>query len=72
MLLLTSVWNVTAEGDKGAYEHTLVLKIVLVAVSGATAYAHAHASSRRGMAVFGTLTRALAPATLFVGVLLAG
>src|SRR6476469_1431500 len=57
VLLVTGIWNVAAEGDKGAaYQHTLILKIVLVAVSGVTAYAHAHASTRRGMAVFGALT----------------
>lgn len=73
VLLVTGIWNVAAEGDRGhAYQHTLVLKIVLVAISGATAYAHAKATTRRGMAVYGALTGLSALATLFVGIVLAG
>ena len=73
VLLLTGIWNVAAEGDKGdAYQVTLIVKIVLVAISGATAWAHARASTRRDMAVFGALTGLSALAALFVGVVLAG
>jgi putative copper export protein len=57
VLLLTGIWNVVAEGDKGpAYERTLMLKYTLVVASGVTAYVHARARSRRTMAVFGALT----------------
>lgn len=73
VLVLTGIWNVVAEGDKGpAYEHTLMVKYTLVLVSGVTAYLHARASSRRAMAVFGALTGLSALATLFVGIMLAG
>ena len=73
VLLLTGVWNVVAEGDRGtAYQHTLILKYLLVAASGATAFLHARAGSRAAMAVFGALTGLTALAALFVGVLLAG
>jgi putative copper export protein len=73
VLLLTGVWNVVAEGDKGpSYRHTLVLKLTLVALSGATAFLHARAGSRRAMAVWGALTGLTALATLFVGIMLAG
>lgn len=72
VLVLTGIWNVVAEGDKGsAYEHTLMLKIVLVVISGASAYAHAKASSRRALAAYGALTGISALATLFVGIILA-
>jgi putative copper export protein len=72
VLLLTGAWNVVAEGDKGsAYEHTLMLKYVLVLASGVTALLHARAGTRRMTAVFGALTGITALATLFVGVLLA-
>ena len=72
VLLLTGVWNVAAEGDRGtAYQHTLVLKYLLVAASGVTAFLHARAGSRAAMAVFGALTGLTALAALFVGVLLA-
>ncbi|MGZ4427356.1 MAG: hypothetical protein ACXVXC_09815 [Nocardioidaceae bacterium] len=73
VLVLTGIWNVVAEGDKGpAYEHTLMLKYTLVLASGVTAFLHARATSRRAMAVFGALTGLTALATLFVGILLAG
>lgn len=73
VLVLTGVWNVVAEGDKGpAYQHTLTLKYVLVLASGVTAFLHARAASRRAMAVFGALTGLTALATLFVGIMLAG
>ncbi|MGZ4475352.1 MAG: hypothetical protein ACXVWU_07925 [Nocardioides sp.] len=72
VLLLTGVWNVVAEGDKGpAYQHTLMVKYTLVIASGVTAYLHARASSRKGMAIFGALTGLTALATLFVGIVLA-
>ena len=72
VLLLTGVWNVVAEGDKGpAYQHTLMLKYTLVIASGVTAFLHARAASRTAMAVFGALTGITALATLFVGILLA-
>ena len=73
VLVLTGIWNVVAEGDKGAaYRHTLVLKLALVVASGVTAYVHAWATSRRAMALFGALTGLTALATLFVGIMLAG
>lgn len=72
VLLLTGIWNVVAEGDKGpAYERTLMLKYTLVVASGVTAYVHARARSRRTMAVFGALTGLTAVAALLVGILLA-
>ena len=73
LLVLTGVWNVAAEGDRGpAYQHTLMLKYALVLASGVTAYVHARATSRKAMAVFGALTGLTALATLFVGIMLAG
>lgn len=73
VLVLTGIWNVVAEGDKGAaYQHTLWLKYGLVLASGVTAYVHAKAASRVMMAVFGALTGVTAVATLFVGIMLAG
>jgi len=73
LLVVTGVWNVLAEGDRGpAYEHTLMLKYLLVLASGVTAYLHGRARTRRAMAVHGALTGVTALATLFVGILLAG
>jgi putative copper export protein len=72
ILVLTGIWNVVAEGDKGpAYQHTLMAKYTLVLASGVTAYLHARVSSRRAMAILGALTGLTALATLFVGIMLA-
>jgi putative copper export protein len=74
VLLLTGVWNLIAERSKisGSYETTLVVKLVVVAVSGVTAALHARARSAAGLAVFGALTGVSALAALFLGILLAG
>ena len=74
ILLLTGVWNMIAERSKisGSYETTLVVKLVVVAVSGVTAALHARARGAAGLAVFGALTGISALAALFLGILLAG
>jgi putative copper export protein len=73
VLIVTGVWNVIARGHQGGgYRTTLVVKLVVVAVSGVTAALHARASSRAGLAVFGALTGLSALGALFLGVLLAG
>ena len=74
VLILTGIWNVAAVRSKvsGSYETTLIIKIAVVAVSGAAAALHARASSRTGLAVFGALTGISALAAVFLGVLLAG
>lgn len=72
VLLVTGVWNVLAESDRGpAFQHTLLLKYALVVASGVTAYAHARARTRAGLAVYGALTGLTALGALFVGVWLA-
>jgi putative copper export protein len=74
VLLATGVWNVAAESDKisGSYETTLIVKLVLVTVSGISAYLHMRARGTVGLAVFGALTALSALGALFVGVELAG
>jgi putative copper export protein len=74
VLLLTGVWNVIAvrAQDTGDYRVTLIVKLVVVAVSGVTAWLHARAKSPAGLAVFGSLTGVSALAALFLGVMLAG
>lgn len=54
------------------YQTTLVVKLIVVAVSGLTAALHARARSAAGLAVFGALTGLSALAALFLGILLAG
>ena len=74
VLLATGVWNMIAEHDKinGAYQVTLTVKLVVVAISGLTAWLHLRAKSPAGLAVFGALTGLSALGALFLGVLLAG
>jgi hypothetical protein len=74
VLVLTGLWNVIAERDEvsGSYQTTLVVKLVVVLLSGAAAYLHTRARSPRGLAVWGALSGLAALAALFLGVLLAG
>jgi putative copper export protein len=73
VLVVTGIWNIAAEGDRGpAYRTTLTVKLVVVAASGVTAFLHARATTRRGMAVFGALTGLTALAALLLGIVLAG
>ncbi len=74
VLIATGVWNVIAVRAQvtGSYQATLVVKLIVVAVSGLTAALHARARSAAGLAVFGALTGLNALSALFLGVLLAG
>ena len=73
VLIVTGIWNVIAVRSQvsGSYETTLIVKLILVAVSGLTAALHARAKSTAGLAVFGSLTGVSALAALFVGIQLA-
>jgi len=74
LLIVTGIWNILAlkPSWSGSYGVTLMVKIVVVAVSGITAFLHARAQSKTALAVFGALTGLSALTALFLGVLLAG
>ena len=74
MLVATGIWNVIAEQDKdtGRYRTTLIVKLIVVAISGTSAALHARARSRTRLAVFGALTGTSALAALFLRIMLAG
>ncbi len=74
VLEVTGVWNVIAVWSQitGSYEITLVVKLIVVAISGVTAALHARAGSTAGRAIFGALTGVSALAALFLGIVLAG
>lgn len=74
VLIATGIWNIVAERNHiaGRYETTLIVKLVVVVVSGVAAFLHIRARSRVGLAVFGALTGLSAVAALLFGVLLAG
>jgi putative copper export protein len=75
VLVLTGIWNIAAEADQGShpgYQATLGVKMVLVLLSGLSAFLHTRARSRTGLAVWGALSGLAALGATFVGVLLAG
>ena len=74
VLVATGAWNIAAEHDKvhGKYETTLVVKLAVVLVSGASAWLHTRSRTKRGLAVFGALSGVSALAALLLGVMLAG
>lgn len=74
VLVATGVWNIAAvSGDvHGTYETTLIVKLVVVALSGVAAALHAVSRTPLWLAVWGALTGVAALAALFLGVLLAG
>ena len=74
VLVLTGIWNIVAVRSQisGSYETTLVVKLIVVVISGITAALHARARSTIWVAVFGALTGISALAALFLGILLGG
>lgn len=72
VLVLTGVWNAVAEWDEltGRHRVAFVVKVVVVAASGASAYAHTRARTPRWLGIWGALSGLSALAALFVGVLL--
>lgn len=72
VLVVTGIWNILALEPEWSSEYgtTLIVKLAVVLVSGATALLHARSRSRTGLAVFGALTGVSALAALFLGVLL--
>jgi putative copper export protein len=74
VLLVTGIWNVAEYDDKDAsgYDTTLVVKLVLVTLSGVAAYVHSNARSRAVLAIGGAATGLFALAALFFGIVLAG
>jgi putative copper export protein len=72
VLIATGVWNVVAEGDKGGdYRHTLIVKLLVVALSGGAAFGHTRARDPRTRGLLGAVAGATALLALFLGVLLA-
>src|SRR3954465_7714487 len=73
ILIVTGIWNIAAvhAGDTStAYQVTLMVKLLVVALSGVSAAIHAGARTKLALAVFGALSGLSALAALFLGVLL--
>jgi putative copper export protein len=70
VVVATGIWNIVAieptwDSD---YGRTLMVKIAVVAASGACAFAHARARSKPGLAVLGAASALTAVAAVFLGV----
>jgi len=76
VLIVAGVWNVIAVrgqvSDDPGYRTTLIVKLVVVGISGLSAALHARSRSTTGLAAFGALTGVSALAALFLDVLLDG
>ena len=76
VLIVTGIWNIVAVrsqiSSSASYRTTLIVKLVVVVISGITAALHIRSRTARSRAVFGALTGLSALAALFLGVLLAG
>jgi putative copper export protein len=74
VLVATGIWNIVDlhAPFTGAYGVTLIVKIAVVAASGASAWLHSVSRTRRGIAVWGAASGLTALTALFLGVLLAG
>lgn len=74
ILVVTGVWNIVAVSHRlshsASYRATLIVKLVVVVISGATAVLHARSRGTAGRAVFGALTGISALLALFIGILL--
>ena len=73
VLVVTGVWNLI-EVDIGdtttEYQVTVLVKLVVVAVSGVSAFLHSTARSKPMLAAMGALTGLSALGALFLGVML--
>ena len=74
VLIATGVWNLVAVHVEwsGQYGTTLIVKLVVVAVSGFSAWAHTVSKTPAGLAAWGALTGTSALAALLFGVMLHG
>lgn len=74
LLVVTGLWNLSAvhAAWSGTYGTTLIIKLVVVAASGISAYAHAVSQSKKGLAIWGSVTGLSALLALFLGIMLHG
>jgi putative copper export protein len=72
VLVFTGIWNVIAVSPDvtTAYGRTVMVKVVVAALSGVAALLHSLARSKAALATFGALSGIAALGALFLGVLL--
>ena len=75
VLVVTGFWNIAAvhaTNGGGAYQVVLGIKIGVVALAGLGVWLHQRATSRRGLAIWGSVGGTASIAALCLGVFLAG
>jgi hypothetical protein len=74
LLVITGMWNMAnpPETVSSAYQMAVGIKMLLVVISGLSAYVHTKAKSPGAMAMWGGISGLSALATMYVGVTLAG
>jgi putative copper export protein len=75
LLVVTGFWNMATFNLKGApsaWTAVLMAKIAVVVVAGVAVFLHQRATSRRGLAVWGSIGGLASVLALVLGVLLAG
>jgi putative copper export protein len=75
VLLLTGIWNVSAvhpSHQTTPWKVVLGVKMGVVVLAGVAALLHTRASSRRGLAIWGSVAGLSSVGALLLGVLLAG
>jgi cytochrome bd-type quinol oxidase subunit 2 len=74
VLIITGIWNVQADHDQVSHDsdfrNTLIIKLIVVALSGLAAYLHIRAKSKAGLAIWGAATALFALGALFLGLVL--
>ena len=72
-LVLTGIWNLLDRNpadQSSNYNVTLLVKLLVVAISGVAAYAHSNTKNKAVLAIGGALAGLSAIAAVFVGILL--
>ena len=75
VLVLTGFWNIAAVHPSQrttAWQAVFGVKMAVVVLAGASAFVHGRATTRRGLAVWGSLAGLSSVGALCLGVLLAG
>ena len=75
VLLVTGVWNISAVGYSTmdtAWKAVLIGKIAVVVLAGVGVLLHQRATTKRGLAVWGSVGGLASVAALVMGILLAG
>ncbi len=75
LVVATGLWNIAAShpsAQSGAWRVVLFVKVAVVALAGLAALAHSRATTRGGLALWGSVSGLTSLAALVMGVLLAG